>query len=91
MPGPGVQAGCASRVRRRPPAQSRFEIKWSGETAFRAWPRGTCRGVAAVKGEDMRAAGPRTQAIPRKVRSTRKKWTLQKPAMTAILNCFRLK
>ena len=50
-----------------PPAQSRFEIKWSGETAVRAGTGAASlsgtewRLVAAVKREDMRAGGPRTQ------------------------------
>jgi hypothetical protein len=51
---------------RMSPAQSRFEIKRSGETAVRAehvllLSGAECRSVAAVKGEDMRAGGPRTQ------------------------------
>ena len=45
---------------RMSPVKSRFEIKWNGETDIRAaWCCFCC--VAAVKGEDMRTGGPRTQ------------------------------
>jgi hypothetical protein len=49
---------------RMSPAQSRFEIKRRVETDVRAGPgagSAEWRCVAAVKGEVMRAGGPRTQ------------------------------